>query len=104
MRVAERATPVAAVFAALATLACCLPLSIAGAAGLSALAAWAGPYRFWLLGVAGALLIAGFVHLYLRGKQCQRRSRASVVLFWVSAAIVMTVIFFPQVIASLLAG
>lgn len=104
MRVAERATPVAAVLAALATLACCLPLSFLGAAGLATLATWAGPYRYWLLGLAGALLVAGFIQLYRRGKQCKRRSRVSVAVFWISAVLVLLILLFPQVIASLLAG
>lgn len=105
MRVAERTTPVAAVFAALTTLACCLPLSIAGAAGLASVAAWAGPYRVWFLVLAALLLVAGFLQLYWRrGKQCSRRSRVSVALFWISAAIVLLILLFPQAIASLLAG
>lgn len=105
MRVAERTTPLAAVLAALTTLACCLPLSIAGAAGLAGVAAWAGPYRGWFLVLAGLLLAGGFLQLYWRGgKQCQRRSVISVALFWISAVLVLLIVLFPQVIASLLAG
>jgi cytochrome bd-type quinol oxidase subunit 2 len=104
MRVAERATPVAAVLAALTTLACCLPLSFVGAAGLASVSAWAGPYHGWLLALAAVLLVAGFVQIYRRRNQCRKRSRVSVGLFWASAAIVVLITFFPQVIASLLAG
>ena len=105
MKVAERATPVAAVVAAVTTLACCLPLSIAGAAGLASVAAWAGAYRAWFLVLATLLLAAGFLQLYLRrGKQCQRRSRVSVAVFWISAVLVLLILLFPQVIATLLAG
>ena len=49
MRVAERATPVAAVVAALSTLACCLPLGFLGAVGLAGLTVWAQSLRGWFL-------------------------------------------------------
>ena len=104
MRVAERATPVAAVLAALTTLACCLPLSLVGAAGLVSVAGWAGPYRTWFLLVATAFLIVGFVQIYRRRNQCERRSRVSVVLLWISVVIVLLIALFPQLIANLLAG
>lgn len=104
MKVAERATPVAAVLAALAALACCLPLSFLGSAWLVAIAAWAGPYRVWFIGLAAALLVLGFVQLYRRRDQCNRRSRLSIVLFWTSVAFVVLLVFFPQLIAGWLAG
>jgi len=63
MRVMERTTPLAAVAAALTTLACCLPLSFLGAAGLAGAIGWAGTYRAWFLGLAVALLILGFVQV-----------------------------------------
>jgi cytochrome bd-type quinol oxidase subunit 2 len=104
MRVAERATPVAAVIAALSTLACCLPLGILGAVGLAGLSVWAQSFRGWFLGLAIILLLVGFVQLYRRRNQCQKRSPLSIALFWGAAVIVLLVILFPQVIASLLAG
>lgn len=104
MRVMERTTPVAAVVAALTTLACCLPLSFLGAAGLAGAIGWTGSYRGWFLGLAGALLVIGFVQIYRGRNQCGKRSRVSVALFWISVVTVLLLIFFPQVIASLLAG
>jgi uncharacterized BrkB/YihY/UPF0761 family membrane protein len=104
VRIVERATPIAAVLAALTTLACCLPLNIAGAAGLAALAAWAGPYRVWFLLVAALLLVAGFFQIYRRAERCEKRSRLSVALFWISAIIAVLIVFFPQLIANLMAG
>src|SRR5438876_10731578 len=74
MRVAERATPVAAVIAALSTLACCLQLGFLGAVGLAGLSVWAQSLRGWFLGLAITLLVVGFVQLYRGRKQCRKRS------------------------------
>jgi hypothetical protein len=104
MRIAERATPVAAIIAALSTLACCLPLGFLGAAGLAGLSVWARSLGGWFLAVAGVLLIVGFVQLYVGRKQCSKRSPVSIVLFWVAAAIVLLIVLFPQVIANFIAG
>src|SRR5215475_635543 len=104
MKVVERATPVAAVIAALSTLACCLPLGFLGAMGLASIGVWAQTARPWLLGGALALLVLGSLQLYRRKKQCRKRSVLSVVLFWVAVAIVLVIVLFPQMIASLVAG
>jgi uncharacterized membrane protein YidH (DUF202 family) len=104
MRVAERATPVAAVIAALSTLACCLPLGFLGAVGLAGLSVWAQSFHGWFLGLAVVLLVTGFVQLYRGRKQCKKRSPLSIAMLWVATAIVLVVILFPQMIASLLAG
>ena len=104
MRVAERATPIAAVIAALSTLACCLPFGFLGAIGLAGVSVWAQTARPWLLGSALVLLVFGFVQLYRGRNQCQKRSVVSITLFWVAVAIVTLVVLFPQVIATLFAG
>jgi cytochrome bd-type quinol oxidase subunit 2 len=104
MRVAERATPVAAVIAALSTLACCLPFGFLGAMGLASLSLWARSYGIWLLGLAAVLLVVGFVQLYRGRSQCSKRNTFSIVLFWVAAAVVLLITLFPQLIASLVAG
>lgn len=103
MRVIERTTPVAAVVAALTTLACCLPLSFLGA-GLTGALAWTGAYRSWFLALSALLLLTGFVQLYRGRRQCRKRSVASMVLLWSSVAVVLLIVLFPQVIASFLAG
>jgi cytochrome bd-type quinol oxidase subunit 2 len=103
VRVIERTTPLAAVAAALTTLACCLPLSFLGA-GLAGAIAWTGSYRAWFLSLTAALLILGLVQIYRGRKQCRKRSHLSVALFWTSVVLVVAIVFFPQVIASLLAG
>jgi len=104
MKVAEKATPLAAVVAALSTLACCMPLGLLGAAGLTGFALWAGRYRLLFLVLAFAFLIAGSVQLYAGRKTCRARSKTSVITFWVAVAIVIFIFLFPQVVAGLLAG
>lgn len=104
MRAAERATPVAAVIAALSTLACCLPLGFLGAIGLAGTSLWLQAARPWLLACAAILLVLGFIQLYVRRNQCQRRSPLSIAMFWLAAVMVLLVILFPQLIASLIVG
>ena len=104
MRAVERATPVAAVIAALVTLGCCLPLGFLGAAGLAGASLWLAPIRPWLLGGAAVLLAISFIQLYVRRNHCRRRSALSMVIFWAAAVIVVLVIFLPQLVASLIAG
>lgn len=104
MRAAERATPVAAVIAALSTLACCLPLGFLGAAGLAGASVWLQTMRPWLLASTAVLLAIGFVQIYAKRNECRKRSRLSIALFWLAVAIVLLTILFPQVLASLIAG
>jgi hypothetical protein len=103
MRVTERLPPVAAAVSALATMACCLPLGIAGAVGALGLSVALEALRPWLIGLAVVLLgVSGF-QMYRSGKSCRRRSRLSLVLFGLSAAIVLGVTLFPQTLAELMA-
>lgn len=102
-RVAEKARPIAAVIAALSTISCCLPFGFLGAIGLAGAGVWLQQFRGWLLGLAALFLFVGLWQLYRTGRTCKRRSPMSVVLFWVAAVVVVSVIFFPQVIASVLA-
>jgi hypothetical protein len=104
MKVTEQVTPVAAVIAALSTLACCLPFGFLGAIGLAGASVWVQSARPWLLVCALALLVVGFIQLYRGRGQCKKRSPVSVALFWAAVAIVLLVFLFPQVIASLVAG
>jgi hypothetical protein len=105
MRVAERATPVAAVIAALSSLACCLPFGFLGAAvGLAGASVRLQAARPWLLVGALGLLVIGFLQLYRGRNQCRKGSPFSIALFWIAAALVLMIVLFPQVIASLVAG
>ena len=104
MRLAERATPIAAMIAALSTLACCLPFGFLGAMGLASLSVWAQSFRNWFIGGAGVLLVVGFVQLYRGRNQCKKGSPVSIALFWCAVVMVLLIVLFPQVIANLLAG
>lgn len=104
MKFAERATPVAAVVAAVSTLACCLPLGFLGAVGLAGASVWSQSLRPWLLGTAAVLMGIGFLQLYRGRKHCTKRSPVSVALFWGATIIVLVIILFPQLIANLIAG
>jgi hypothetical protein len=104
MKVLEKGAPAAAIVAALSTLACCVPLGFLGAAGLASMSVWVQPLRPWLLGISVALLCLGFVQLYFKKSVCVRRSTVSLVLLWLAVAVVVLVILFPQVIASVIAG
>ena len=83
---------------------CCLPLLpfvfAAGAAGTSAFIAQLRPY----LVVLSVLLIAFGFYKSWRAKQCNcKPSRISTFILWFSAIVVFLFIFFPQVIANLVA-
>jgi hypothetical protein len=97
-------TPVAAAMSALATLACCLPLGIAGAVGALGLSVVLERLRPWLIGLAAILLCVSCFQVYRGRKSCQQRSRLSLILFGLCAAIVLAVMIFPQQLAELLAA
>jgi len=83
---------------------CCLPvlpfLFAAGAAGASAFVAQLRPY---LLVVSVFCIAFGFYKSW-RAKQCDgKRSGTSIFLLWFSAVVVFVFVFFPQVIANLVA-
>jgi len=94
----------AAVASVIAASSCCLPLLpflfAAGAAGTSAFVARLRPYLL----VLSVLLIAFGFYKSWRAKQCNcKPSRLSTLLLWFSAFVVFVFIFFPQVIANLVA-
>ena len=99
----ERIAPVAAALSAVSTVLCCLPLSFAGALGVAGLSAVMFEYRIWLMGGSVALLAFGFVQVYRRPAQCQRRSTLSIGLLWISALLIGVVFLMPQLVATLLA-
>lgn len=89
---------------ALATLACCLPIGFAAAAGFAGVGMTLSRYRAWFLGASVVMLAIGFIQHY-RAPQCDRdRARWSSAILWAAAAIVLTNLIFPQWIAGLLAG
>lgn len=104
MRVTERLAPVVGALSALATMACCLPLGIAGAAGALGLSLLLASIRPWLIVFAVICLGVGLFQLFRGRRSCHRRSRLSLALFAISAAIVFAVIIFPQRVAEFMAA
>ena len=104
MKHGERWAPIAAAMSALATMACCLPLGIGGAVGALGLGVALESLRLWLIGLAVILLGWGLLQLSRGQRACQRRSPFSLVVFGISAAIVIGVLLFPQKLAELLAA
>lgn len=96
--------PVASMLSAIGSLACCLSLAFLGAAGAAGAGAVLAAFRPWLLVLSAVLLVVGFVKLYREGKSCRRRKFTSVIIFWVAVTIFLAMLFFPQQVATLLAG
>src|SRR5207253_1553567 len=104
MRLTERLTPLAAAMSALSTLACCLPLGLAGAAGALGLSVVLETLRPWLIALSLILLCIGGFQMFRTGRSCRARSRLSLTLLALSAIIVLGVVLLPQLIAGLLAS
>jgi hypothetical protein len=103
MKHGEKVAPVMAAVTSLATLACCLPMGFAAAALTASLSMAVAAYQPWFLGASVLLLLAGGVQLRQTQRACGRRSYSSLIVFSLSAVIVVLVVVFPQVIAGLLA-
>jgi hypothetical protein len=97
-------TSLAALGSVIMASSCCLPLlPFAFAAGAAGTSAFVGKLRPYLL-VASVLLIAFGFYKSWRAEQCNcKPSRISTVLLWFSAIMVFLFIFFPQVIANIIA-
>lgn len=104
LKTTGRLAPVAAAIAALSTLACCLPLGIAGAAGALGLSLVLDSLRPWLISFAVIFLAVGLFQIYRGRRSCRRPSPASLVLFAVCAGIVLAVVAFPQRVAEVMAA
>ena len=103
MKHGEKLAPVVAVVGAVSSMACCLPFGIAAAAGSAGLGMVLEPVRPYLMAASGALILFGVWQLYRRGPSCARRSRASIVVFWICAVIVALMMIVPQIVASFVA-
>jgi hypothetical protein len=94
---------VAAVLSSLLTLSCCLPLPFLGAAGIAGASVFLAGARPWLLGLSIILLGLGFFQVY-RGMRCRaRQSKTAIALLTLATVVVVLLLLFPQVIASVLA-
>ena len=103
MKNTEQVTPVAAAVTALSTLLCCVPTSFAAAMATTSAGIFVVDHQGWFL-AASVLLIAIGVFQLRRATVCSPRTkRSSAIVLTISAAIVVGVIFFPQVVAGLMA-
>jgi MerC mercury resistance protein len=97
------AASLGAMVSSLLTLGCCLPLPFLGAAGLAGASVFLSAARPWLQGLSVILLGAGFFQVY-RGMKCRaRQSRIALVILGLAAVLAVFLLFFPQVLAGLLA-
>jgi hypothetical protein len=95
---------VPAALAALAAMACCIPLGLAGAVGVLALGEMFTTLQPWFLGLAAVLLAIGAVQCFRGQRICRRRASAfSLVVLGLSAMVVVGVIVFPQFVAGWIA-
>jgi hypothetical protein len=95
--------PVAAALAALTTLLCCLPVGFATAAALGSLSVVVSEHQSWFMAASVVLLGVGVVQLRHAQRACARRPTSSRIVLCISAAIVVLVIFFPQLVAGIVA-
>ena len=103
MRHGEKFAPVAAAVTALSTLLCCLPVGFAAAVATVSVASLVSAYQRWFIAVSLLLLGLGLLQLRRPQRVCATRPRSSVIVFGISAVVVMLVVLFPQMLASLLA-
>jgi hypothetical protein len=103
MKAGKKLAPAGALAAALLSISCCLPFSIPAALGLAGIAMFASQNQLWLISASVLLLAVGLIQL-LRKPSCdRRRSRSSIVLLCISAVLLTTVVFLPEVISGFLA-
>ena len=94
---------VGAILSSLLSLSCCLPLPFFGAAGVAGSSVFLASARPWLLALSIILLGLGFFQVY-RGMRCRaRQSRTAIALLSLATVVVVLLLLFPQVIASVLA-
>lgn len=103
MKHGEKVAPVMAAVTSLATIACCLPVGFAAAAVTASLSMTVAAHQPWLLGASVLLLLIGGVQLRQTQRRCGTRSYSSLIVFGLSALIVVLVVVFPQVLAGLFA-
>jgi membrane protein YdbS with pleckstrin-like domain len=103
-RLAERFAPLTALAAVVAAFACCVPLGLAGAVGVLSVGLLFDAWQGWFL-FGAVVLFALAAFLSLRGRRaCRRRSsRFSLAVLGLSAAVVVLVLVFPQVVAGWIA-
>lgn len=101
---AKWAAPLAAIAAALGTLACCLPFGFLAALGATGAGLFFARFRILFFLLAPVFLALGFWQHY-RAKSCNVRAhRISLAVLWIATFVVLISFLFPQWIAALFAG
>ena len=103
MRATETLAPVGAAVTALATLLCCLPFGFAAATVMASLSTVVATRRPWFVGASIAMLALGGVQVMRARRACTTPRTGSLIVLGLSAAVVVLVILFPQVVAALMA-
>jgi hypothetical protein len=103
MKHGEKVAPVMAAVTSAATIACCLPVGFAAAALTASFSMAVVAYQPWFLGASVLLLLVGAVQLRRMQRVCRTRSYSSLIVFGMSAVIVVLVVLFPDIVAGLLA-
>jgi uncharacterized membrane protein YoaT (DUF817 family) len=103
MKNSEQVTPVAAAATALSTLLCCVPTGFAAAIATTSAGMFVTDHQAWFLAASVLLIAIGAVQLR-RATVCSTATkRTSAMVLALSAVVVIAVIFFPQVLAGLMA-
>jgi uncharacterized oligopeptide transporter (OPT) family protein len=103
MKNREQLTPVAAAVTALSTLLCCVPTSFAAAIATTSVGVFVAQHQGWFLAASVVLIAIGVIQLRRAAVCSTGTKRWSAIVLAVSAGIVVAVIFFPQVLAGLMA-
>ena len=95
----------AAIGSVLASMTCCLPLvPVLFGAGAAAASAMLAPFRPYFLIASVAFLAFAFYKTWAAKRCGARPSLTRTILLYFAAAVVVVSIFFPQLVATLLAG
>lgn len=103
MKHRETVAPLAAALAAVSALICCVPVGFATAAATASLAVVIEPYQSWLLCASVVLLTIGAFQVRRARRLCATRPTFALIVFGVSAGLVLGVLLFPQAIAGFVA-
>ena len=104
MKNSEQLTPAAAAVTALATFLCCVPTTFAAAVATTSVGLFVADYQGWFLTASVLLSPLARGRCGPPGAAVRRPGRrVSAILLGVSAAIVVAIVLFPQVLAGFMA-
>ena len=99
------ATTIGAIGTILVAWSCCLPvLPLTVAAGLAGASSFLSEARPYLLVLSLLAITTGFYQARRAAKCQQRRSRIALAILWASLGLVIISVFFPQLMANVIAS